>query len=175
MEPEILRAIQGMHNDVLDRIMIFLSRIAENGEVWILIAVILICIPKTRRCGVTMGLALLIMLITGNLILKNIIARTRPCYIDQTIKMLVDRPLSYSFPSGHTFSSFAEAFTIWIYNKRAGAVALVLASGIAFSRMYLFVHYPTDILGGVVCGLLVAIISYRLVNGNEKSHKETLL
>ena len=164
MELDLLRAIQGLHTEMLDRIMIFLSMIAEHGEVWILIAVILICFKKTRRCGVTMGLALLIMLISGNLMLKNIFARSRPFNVDQTVHMLIEKPMSYSFPSGHTFSSFAEAFTIWRYNKTAGAAALVLASGIAFSRMYLFVHYPTDILGGILCGYVVAMLSYALVN-----------
>ena len=164
MELEILHAIQNLHCDWLDALMIFFTNLSNHGEVWILIAVILICFKKTRTCGFAMAISLLLMLIIGNGLLKNIFARPRPCWVDSSVKMIIDCPSSYSFPSGHTFSSFAGAFTIFFYFKKQGVLALILASVIGFSRMYLFVHYPTDIFGGIVFGLCVALASIAFVN-----------
>ena len=143
--------------------MIFLSAIGEAGIVWILISIILACFPKTRRCGITMMISMALTFLLGNLILKNLIARPRPCAIDTNIKLLVKFPSEYSFPSGHTMNGFTAAVSIFLYHKRAGIAALLLAAAIAFSRMYLFVHFPTDILGGIVLGTLDAILTYYVV------------
>jgi len=160
MELEILYAINNIHNVVLDKIMVGITTLGNGGIFWIALAIFLICIKKTRKCGFLMLISMLLGLIIGNGILKNLIARDRPCWIDPNIPLLIPNPHDYSFPSGHTLASFEAAIMIFLHNKKWGAISLVLAALIAFSRMYLFVHFPTDILGGIVLGTLISISVY---------------
>ena len=110
-----------------------------------------------------MAVALLMMLVFGNGILKHIFMRERPCWIDTGVMLLIENPHDYSFPSGHTFSSIAAATVILLRNKKAGIAAMILAVLIAFSRMYLFVHFPTDILASLFLGVLTACVAHWLV------------
>lgn len=163
MEFTILHAIQNLHNPLLDSIMVFLSTIANSGEVWIVIGILLLIFKKSRKTGVVVLLSLLFMLVTSNIVLKNVVMRDRPCWIDQTVQLLIDIPKDYSFPSGHTMAGFASATSIFFYHKRLGIAAYVLASSIAFSRLYLFVHFPTDILGGLIIGIALAFLARWIV------------
>ena len=166
MELEILHALQGLHNEVLDSIMLFITTLGDSGMLWIVTGALLLLIPAIgqesrehlhmrRRMGVNILVSLLLGLLFGNLLLKNLIKRPRPFQVDTGVVPLI-LPGEYSFPSGHTTSSFAAACSIYLHNKKAGAAAFVMAALIAFSRMYLFVHYPTDILGGILLGVLCA-------------------
>ena len=143
-----LYALQQIHNPVLDKIMVALSTIGNAGILWIVIAVILLIMKKTRRCGAQMALAMLLTFIIGNLVLKNMISRDRPCWIDPTVALLVKNPTDFSFPSGHSMNGFTAAVTILFYDK----------SLVAFSRLYNFVHFPTDVFAGVVIGTVVACL-----------------
>lgn len=158
MELEILHAIQGLHTPWLNQVMIFLSAIGEAGLVWVAVSVALAVIPRTRRCGITMMAAMAVSFLLGNVLLKNIIARPRPCVVDTSVAMLVPVPDEYSFPSGHSLNGFTAAVTLFCYYRKPGIAALLLAGAIAFSRLYLFVHYPTDILGGILLGVLDACL-----------------
>lgn len=153
-----LYALQQIHNPVLDKIMVALSTIGNAGILWIVLAVILLIMKKTRRCGAQMALAMLLTFIIGNLVLKNMISRDRPCWIDQTVALLVKNPTDFSFPSGHSMNGFTAAVTILFYDKRWGIAAIILASLVAFSRLYNFVHFPTDVFAGVVIGTVVACL-----------------
>lgn len=158
MELQILYTIQELHNDWLDSVMIFFSTIGNGGLVWILMSIILVIIPRTRKCGLAVMASMALTFLLGNVILKNLIARPRPCMVDKSVAMLIPCPPDYSFTSGHTANSFSAAVIIYAYYHRAGIAALLVAAIIAFSRMYLFVHYPTDILGGIILGTLDAHI-----------------
>lgn len=158
MELEILHAIQGLHNEWLNAVMIFFSTIGNGGMVWIVISVVLALIPRTRRCGFAMMVSMALTFLFGNLLLKNLIARPRPFMVDDSVALLIPNPSEYSFPSGHTANSFAAAVVIFGHYRKAGIGAFLVAAVIAFSRMYLFVHYPTDILGGIALGTLDACI-----------------
>lgn len=147
----------------LDAVMPVISSLARHGELWIGLAVVLLCFPKTRRVGLTVGLALIIGYLTGNLLLKNVVARTRP-YDLAGVDIIVNRLSDFSFPSGHTLCSFEAATAVWLYHRKWGVAALSLATVIAFSRLYLFVHYPTDVLAGAVMGVGIALLSYWLVS-----------
>lgn len=164
MELSILQFIQTLHNNVLDKIMVFVSTISNHGEIWILAAAIMFCFKKSRKCGIATSISLLMALIIGNGILKNLIARDRPSWIYDSVTLLISNPTDFSFPSGHTFSSFAASFTILLFYRKAGIPAVILAFTIAFSRLYLFVHYPSDVLAGMILGVVTAVISYRLTN-----------
>ena len=160
MEFEILYAINNLHNPILDKIMIAITSLGNAGLIWIGIAVGLLFIKKTRKCGILILISLVLGLILGNGILKNLIARERPCWIDTTIPLLIPNPHDFSFPSGHTLASFEAAVMIYLHNKKWGKISFVLAVLIAFSRMYLFVHFPTDIICGAALGSLISILLY---------------
>ncbi len=161
MEFEILYAIQNIHTPVLDKIMVGITTLGDGGVFWILTAVLMLCFKKTRRCGAWVLITMAICYLVGNLGLKNIIQRPRPCSIDTSIPLLIPFPGEFSFPSGHTLHAFAAATAIFLHFKKPGIAALVLATLIAFSRMYLFVHFPTDILGGIVIGVGMAVLIYK--------------
>ncbi len=168
MEFEILHMIQGLHSEWLSTIMILLSLIGEYGMCWIAVSLVLAIFPRTRQCGIAMMVGMAISFLLGNVLLKNIIGRARPFMVDTSILLLVPFPSEYSFPSGHTINSFTAAVTIFLYNKKWGILALIGAAAIAFSRLYLFVHYPTDILGGIVLGSLVACVVVHFLRGERK-------
>ena len=153
---QILYFIQEhLHCTVLDAIMPVITYSGSAGIIWIAWAFVLIFIKKYRVCGIKMLSGMLIGLIIGNFILKNLVARERPCWIDTDVLMLIPVPHDYSFPSGHTTSSVISAVVLMQEHKKLGIPAIILASLIAFSRMYLFVHFPTDILGGLMLGLII--------------------
>lgn len=158
MELDILHAIQSIHNGILDEIMVSLSTIGNRGAIWISIGLVFLCIKKYRKCGIVVLLSLFISVVFGNMILKNLIERPRPCWIDESVTLLIHNPKDFSFPSGHTYSSFAAAAAIFYHHKKIGIAALVLASLVGFSRLYLFVHFPTDVIGGMLLGIITAIV-----------------
>lgn len=146
----------------LNFLMPLLSLLDEHGEVWILTAVVLMCIPKYREHGARLAIALLVGYVICNLILKPCIARIRPFETNEAVRLIIARPTDFSFPSGHTVSSFASVPVIWKANKKFGIAALVLAILIAFSRLYLYVHYPSDIAAGVILGLTIGFFVSRI-------------
>lgn len=166
IEFEILYMIQKLHNPILDDIMIAITRFGDGGLGWIVLGILLLCFKKTRKCGFLMLLSMGICLLVGNLALKNLVGRLRPCQVDAGVRMLISTPGGYSFPSGHTLHAFTAATAIFLHYKKPGIAALVLAALIAFSRMYLFVHYPTDILGGIILGVVVAVLVCRMAQKN---------
>lgn len=146
----------------LDGILPPISALSAHGEIWIVLALVLIAIPKTRRAGVTMAVTLILCLCIGNLTLKPLIARVRP-YDVVDVPLLVEKLSDFSFPSGHTLASVGAATALTLYHRRWGAVALVLAAVIAFSRLYLFVHYPTDVVAGALLGVALAFLAHDIV------------
>lgn len=126
--------------------------------VWILSALIMLFFKTSRKCGLLVLVAMLFSLVAGEAVIKNLVCRIRPCYVDTAIELLVNRPNSYSFPSGHTASSFTAACVIFYFFRKPGIFAVLFAALMAFSRMYLFVHFPTDILGGILLGIVSATL-----------------
>ena len=152
----------------LDFIMPLITVLGDAGIFWIAASVILIFIPKYRKAGLSMGLALLFGVVVCNMILKPWVGRIRPYdyqleHFGKTIQLLVATPHDYSFPSGHTIASFEAAVALTIHHRKLGTIAMVLAILIAFSRMYLYVHYPTDVLASVILGTAFAFLAAFLV------------
>ena len=146
-----------------DAVMCFITKLGNVGMIWIVLAVILLLIPKTRKTGIIILAALCIDLVVCNGILKNLFARIRPCDVNTHIQLLIARPDDFSFPSGHTAASFAAVAALYFSGERKlWKPALVLACLIAFSRLYLYVHYPTDILGGILVGIAAGYIGYAM-------------
>ena len=155
-EFSFLYFLQGLRLPLLDALMVGITTLGNDGLIWIGIAVLMLCFKKTRACGVGILLALVLKTLVGNIILKNLFMRDRPCWIDPGVALLIKSPSSYSFPSGHTFDAFAASVTILLHHRKMGIAALVLALLIALSRLYLFIHFPTDVLASMVLGTLIA-------------------
>lgn len=155
-EFDILHGIQMLRTEWLDNLMLWITHMGDWGLLFLALGGILISDKKTRRMGVSILFSLLFMQILGNGILKPLIARQRPCWIDSSVPLLVRVPKDYSFPSGHTFASFATAFAIWFRSRTAGVFALMFAGLMGFSRLYLYVHFPTDVFMGMLLGGLTA-------------------
>ncbi|MDO4459839.1 MAG: phosphatase PAP2 family protein [Clostridia bacterium] len=156
----ILDNLQRLRSPVMDNIMCFITHLADKGILFIALAVVLYYMPKTRKTGKYMAVALLISVLLCNLVLKNAVARLRPFEINSAVDVLISKPHDYSFPSGHTSASFAAAMALYLSGRKKCAIpAFALASLIGFSRMYLYVHFPTDVLGGAVTGILSAVLA----------------
>ncbi|MDR3178506.1 MAG: phosphatase PAP2 family protein [Oscillospiraceae bacterium] len=166
IDNSILSSIAKLRTPILDKFMIFITNLGSSGSVWLLFGLILLFIRGYRKKGaeifVTVGLAALM----SESILKNIIRRARPCDKDPYELLLIPRPSSYSFPSGHTTSSFATAYVVYKtfleLNCVFVALALFLAFLISFSRLYLKVHYPSDVLAGIILGIFCGLTVLRI-------------
>lgn len=152
---------------LLDAVLPLITKLADAGAIWIALAVILLWIPKHRKTGIAMAAALLMGLIVCNLCMKPLFARIRPydyqftCF-GRVIPLLIEAEGDFSFPSGHTIASFEAATVLAVYNRKWGIGAMILAAVIAFSRLYLYVHYPTDVLCSVILGVGIGLLACRM-------------
>ena len=162
LEFAILNAIQGLRTPLGDWLMPLITALGNGGLLWILIGVALIW-RGARREGLLVLAALAIEALLCNGILKPLFDLPRPCEINQHVELLIPRPSDASFPSGHTGASFAAVTALWLGGVRRWQVALVVAILIAFSRLYLYVHYPSDVLAGMILGVLCALLAAKLV------------
>lgn len=143
--------------------------LGDGGWFWIALAVILLIPKKIRKVGWTALLSLAFCALLTNVIIKNAVARTRPFDAIEAIIPLVPRPMGYSFPSGHTCASFASALIYWrMAPKKYGVCAVILAALIAFSRLYVGVHYPGDVLAGFVVALVGSTMVYHWMLKHNK-------
>ena len=153
MELFILDWIQAhLRCGFLDAVLPIISWTANHGEIWILLALVLVLRKSSRRQGWTVALALVLDLVCCNLLLKPLIGRVRPFAVNPAVELLVSPPLDASFPSGHTAASFAAVFALRGSGSPLWKPALAVAVLIAFSRLYLYVHWPSDVLGGALLG-----------------------
>ena len=153
----------------LDAVMPVITVLGDAGIFWIALAAVFLLLPKHRKMGLSMGVALMMGLVICNMILKPVVGRIRPYdyqleFFQKTIPLLIERQHDFSFPSGHTIASFEAAVAMLICNKKLGIPAMILAVLIAFSRMYLYVHYPTDVIASVILGTGLAFLAVFLVN-----------
>ena len=154
----------------LDWLMPFVSGLSNHGEVWIVFAALLLLIR--RAYGLSAAGALALDLIACNMILKPLIGRIRPCAFRPELPLLVSPPGDASFPSGHTAAAFAVVFALKTAGSSLWRPALVLAAVTAFSRLYLYVHWPTDVLGGILLGAAVGWAGAKLA-GEFLKKRET--
>ncbi len=155
---------ENVRSDVLTPIMTFITRLGDKGLFWIATAIILCCFKKTRPLGIMAGISLVFSVLINNAILKNLVARPRP-YLPETVGgkgliLLIEEQHDWSFPSGHSGASFAAAVVYLAKGpKKLGIPSIILAALIAFSRLYVGVHYPTDVIAGIITGTFCAVIS----------------
>lgn len=154
-----------IRNPLMTPILRLITTLGNGGAIWIAFTVLLLCIPKTRKVGCMALVALLGTLLVNNMILKNLVARTRPYEVIERLTYIVRRPTDFSFPSGHAGCSFAVACILFRRLPRQyGIPALILAILIALSRLYVGVHYPSDVLFGTISGILISYGAERIVD-----------
>ena len=146
----------------LDAVMVFFTRLGDSGIIWIVLTLICLYTEKYRKLGTAMTFALVIALIFGNELLKELVRRPRP-FTYREIELLIPPPSGYSFPSGHTMASFSAATAVCLTHKKWGRWALLLAILISVSRMYLYVHFTTDVIAGALFGVLFGYLGTALI------------
>lgn len=166
LDGDILLFIQeNLRNGILTPIFTAITTLGNSGIIWVIFSLLLLIPKRTRKAGVMSLLALLVSLLINNMTLKNLVARIRPYDAIEGLVPLIRRPWDYSFPSGHTGSSFASAWVLFRrLPRRFGIPALILAGLIGVSRLYLGVHYPTDVLFGAASGIFSGMVAEALVN-----------
>lgn len=140
-----------------DFVMPLISKAGERRIIWLVLSGLLCVFPKYRKAGVTMLTALALDVLLCNVMLKPLVGRMRPFTVNTGMELLINAPKDFSFPSGHTAASFAAAFALLFVKNKLWIPSMILASLIAFSRLYLYVHYPTDVLAGILLGLIVSV------------------
>ena len=169
-------------SDLITPVMKFITHTSDSGLCWIILCIILVLIPRTRRAGIIAGSSIAVEAIITNLIVKNAVARTRPYEVVEGLVNIFEKQKDYSFPSGHSGASFAVAGVLIVIAmlglpaitkngellrsktsagfKVFAIISLVYAMLIAFSRLYVGVHYPTDVLAGTLLGIVTSILAY---------------
>ena len=173
---------ENIRSDILTPLLTTLTHTGDKGIIWISMCILMVIIPKSRKFGIIAGASLALEAIIVNIFIKNAVARTRPYDAIEGLVSLVEKQVDYSFPSGHTGAAFAVAGAFLIIAiaglpvvvksgiisrtktslayKIFTAVTIVFSFIIAFSRLYVGVHYPTDVLGGFIIGIASSIIAY---------------
>lgn len=177
IEGNILLWIQeSLRNDFLDPIVKFITHSGDHGYLWITLLLILLCIPKTRRAALIGAATLIVTFIITNLCLKPWISRTRPYEVVVGLTRIIEKQSDRSFPSGHTANSMAVGVSLWLisrkyemlgdeklyFPKSAGWIVLIWSILVGLSRLYVGVHFPTDVLGGAIIAVLDSLLVYHL-------------
>lgn len=164
-ESVLLWVQNNIRRDWLNPLFIFITNLGTAGILWICISIYLCMDKKKRKIGITCGLALVLYLLIGNIIFKNIFHRPRPFVEIEGLKALGSLPRGYSFPSGHTGSSFSVSFILYtLIGGKKGRIAMILATLIGFSRIYIGVHYLSDVIFGAILGIGIGLLSIKIVN-----------
>lgn len=164
-----------MKNKYLDKIMPVITSLGNLGVVWLAIAVILLFAEENKSIGEVVILTMMFSTIVGEGIIKHLVRRVRPCNQKNNSTLLIVKPISYSFPSGHTLSSFAAAEVLSIYFINYKIIFITIALLIALSRMYLYVHYPTDVIAGMLIGILCSKLIFIILQEIDINNVGTFL
>lgn len=169
LDETILLWIQdNLRNNLFTPAMVFFTHLGNKGMIWIIISLILICFKKTRKAGIMSITALAFAFLVDNMILKRLFCRTRPYMVIQGLNCIIEKQADFSFPSGHTGSAFASAMVFYQeLPRKYGVWFLVAACLMGFTRLYVGVHYPSDVLGGAIIGTALAVFTVKAYRTSE--------
>lgn len=151
----ILDALQVLRCPFLDGFLSLFAYLFELGFLWIVISAILLCFPKHRRCGIAILLAMGVGLLICNVCLKSLVMRDRPYWVNPEAVVTILKPIDYSFPSGHAVHSMIGASVITSFYPKWGFAVIPIALLTGFSRLYFYIHFPTDVLFGTLIGAAI--------------------
>lgn len=163
LDEKILLKISKIRKPFLDKIMVFITRLGNTGLIWVFFSILFFTLFNNKRCAFKIVACLFLAGFLGEIVIKTLVGRIRPSKEISQEKLLIRKPRTYSFPSGHTSSSFASALIISTEYPAFLVPVFALALLIAFSRLYLKVHYPSDVLAGAVLGVLCSAFVYFLI------------
>ena len=162
----VLEWFDSLHGSMLDPVMVGITYSATSGLIWFVLGFLMTCSGRWRGCGASIVISVALAYIVVDIILKPRVCRERPFMVED-FELLIPAPDTWSFPSGHTASAFAGATALLLHSRRPGLIALAYAVLVGISRMYLCVHWPTDVIAGAAIGVLVAVLvvwfAYRYV------------
>lgn len=162
-----------LRTDWLTPVMLFITKLGNLGFIWVAMSLVMLCFRRTRRVGAAGLLAAFFSLCLNNMILKHAFSRTRPYEVVDGLILLTRKATDFSFPSGHAGSSFAAATAIFCMTRNKGGVAaLILAALIAFSRLYIGIHYPSDVIAGVLTGTLCGLAAAWMIRKIMEKRKQ---
>lgn len=165
----ILNLIQlNLRCEFLDVAMPLITKLGDGGALWILCSFLLFLFPQTRRSGAAIAVGILLELLCCNALLKPFVGRPRPCDVNSAVQLLISKPTDFSFPSGHTGAAFATVSALYFSKNRFWIPTLVISLWISFSRLYLYVHYPSDVLAGALLGIMLGWIGTLFIRTAEK-------
>ena len=159
LEMRFIELLYENHTHFWDVFFKFFTKLGDKGIFWIIIGLLLFIFAKNKKTGACVLIALILGVIFGNLIVKNLAARSRPFWENPALQLIIKEPADYSFPSGHTIASFGSGTAVFKNKKKLGVIFIILAALIGFSRLYLSVHYPTDVVLGMAMGIFIGNIS----------------
>lgn len=169
-EFSILNLIQGLRTPLFDHIVLFITSLANY--VWYILIMGLLINKPTRKIGVVLVVAMILQYLINAGILKHLFARVRPCNVDTTVELLIKRPKGFSFPSGHSAAAFCVVGVLYGAKiRKLFWPVLVLAVLIGFSRLYLYVHFPTDVFVGALCGFTIGYGVWRAFVTCKRNNK----
>lgn len=172
---QILHFIQEFFTSpILDYLFVVLTSLGNSKFIWLAAAYLLLLQKKTRNCGMVLFVGIITSQLLCEEIIKPLIQRDRPFYLYPNLTLLIPAPYGYSFPSGHTMDAFLSSTILYCYNKKYGAIAFLIAFFMGLSRIYLFVHYPSDVLAGAVFGILVGLLIYKYCKFGEDNTIEPI-
>ncbi len=157
-ELNVLHWFDSIHGTVLDPAMVGITYSATSGLIWFVLGFLMTCSPRWRRCGASVIVSVVVAYILADIMIKPLVCRDRPFAVED-FDLLISAPDTWSFPSGHTASAFAGATAILIHSRRWGCVAMLYATLVGISRMYLCVHWPTDVIAGAALGIAAAFLA----------------
>ncbi|MGN0262381.1 MAG: phosphatase PAP2 family protein [Eggerthellaceae bacterium] len=165
----VLEFFQGLDNPVLDAVMSAFTKLGDHGLIWIAISLLLLAYKPTRIWGVFAGVSLAMTFFIDEFLLKSIFLRERPFVAIPDVQLIIDPPSGFSFPSGHSATAFSVAICLLLCPRLKLPLrfaAVLFAVAIATSRVYLSVHYLTDVvcgsLVGIVCGIIFGLVALHL-------------
>ncbi len=160
---------ENLRTDFMTAIMKAVTRLGDKGIFWITVAVLFLLFKSTRKTGLALSIGLVINALIVNVWLKNMVGRIRPYEVVEGLKCLIPEPSDASFPSGHASHAFVAVAVIWIMmSEKYGIIALIISAIIAWSRLYLGVHYPSDVLAGILIGIIAGVTGVIIVRAVEK-------
>lgn len=163
LDVALLQMIQALQTDSLNKLMVFITHLGDYGILWISVSLLLFINKKTRKIGLSALISLAVCALIVNVFLKPIVHRIRPFDMITEFQILIKKPTDWSFPSGHTASAFTMTYVFYKYLKKYFSFVLILSILISFSRLYLTLHYPSDVIAGIIIGLLSGKIGVNLV------------